>query len=250
MNSLRVLLGRYVRDTLRLVFLLAFNLTAAIFFLVVLSGTFGRLQGPQYPLVMLPFALLSAAFSAASTVSGALTADFSSGYINRLLATPCSILIVIASPLLANLIFVMGYGLLLIGIAVLLAHGALPAAGPFGIISCLLLTALWGGAIGGIGVAFGVGGRNPQFAQLATIAVFYPMVYLSPALIPTEMMEPWLVKATMFNPTTYVVVAMRSLILGGWTWPGVLLGFAVAAVMAAIFLTVAAKTVSSAINRG
>jgi len=250
MNSFRVLFGRYVRHTFRLVFLLFFNLAVAVFFLLVMSGTFGRLQGPNYPLVMLPFALLSAAFSASSSVSGSLTADFSSGYIYRLLATPCSIFTVIASPLLANLVFVTVYGLLLTGIAVLLAHGELPAAGPLGVLVCLLLTTLWGFALGGIGVIFGVGGRNPQLAQLAAISVFYPLVYLSPALLPLELMAPWLATATRLNPTTYIVIAMRSLLVGGWTWGGVLLGLGMAALLAALSLSAAAKAVSTALHRG
>jgi ABC-type multidrug transport system permease subunit len=250
MNSFRVLFGRYVRHTFRMIFLLGFNLFVAVFFLFVMSGTFGRLQGPNYPLVMLPFALLSAAFSTSSSVSGSLTADFSSGYIHRLLATPCSVITVIASPLLANLMFVMGYGLLLTGIAVVLAHGELPAAGLLGVLFCLLLTTLWGIALGGIGVVFGVSGRNPQLAQLAAISVFYPLVYLSPALLPLELMEPWLASATRLNPTTYVVVAMRSLLVGGWTWGGVLLGFVAAALLAALSLSAAAKAVSTALHRG
>ena len=43
-----------------------------------------------------------------------------------------------------------------------------------------------------------------------------PLLFISTALAPTAMMSPWMQMVVQFNPMTWAVDAMRTLVLSGW----------------------------------
>jgi ABC-2 type transport system permease protein len=46
--------------------------------------------------------------------------------------------------------------------------------------------------------------------------LFFPFAFLTTAFIPQEQMTGWLSTVADYNPTTYLLAGMRSLILTGW----------------------------------
>jgi ABC-2 type transport system permease protein len=66
--------------------------------------------------------------------------------------------------------------------------------------------------------------------------IFFPLLFLTPNFVPRgELTRPMEVAAT-FNPVTYVMEALRSLILQDFVWSSIWPGFAVVAVAGALML--------------
>ena len=66
--------------------------------------------------------------------------------------------------------------------------------------------------------------------------VFFPLLFLTPNFVPRNLLTRPMEIAATINPVTYVMEALRSLILDDLAWETILLGFAVVAVAGAIML--------------
>ena len=93
--------------------------------------------------------------------------------------------------------------------------GADSASGPLGWLLVLGLALLWGIAFAGYSVATGLLAGNAAAAQTASFA-FFPLIFLAPTFLPREQLQGWLETAAALNPTTYVLEAMRGLLMDGW----------------------------------
>jgi ABC-2 type transport system permease protein len=77
--------------------------------------------------------------------------------------------------------------------------------------------------------------RSPAATNSAGL-VFFPLLFLTPNFVPRELLtDPMEVAATL-NPVTYVMEALRSLILEDLVWSDIWPGFAVVAVLGAVML--------------
>src|SRR3712207_10745 len=66
--------------------------------------------------------------------------------------------------------------------------------------------------------------------------VFFPLLFLTPNFVPRDLLtEPMEVAATM-NPVTYLMEALRSLILDDLDWAHIWPGFAVVAALGVVML--------------
>jgi ABC-2 type transport system permease protein len=66
--------------------------------------------------------------------------------------------------------------------------------------------------------------------------IFFPLLFLTPNFVPRDLLtEPMEVAATL-NPVTYLMEALRSLILVDLAWEDILPGFAVVAVLGVVML--------------
>jgi len=60
--------------------------------------------------------------------------------------------------------------------------------------------------------------------------VFFPLLFLTPNFVPRDMLTRPMEIAATFNPVTYIMEGMRSLILEDFNWAAIGRGFAVVAV--------------------
>ena len=67
--------------------------------------------------------------------------------------------------------------------------------------------------------------------------IFFPLLFLTPNFVPRELLTPAMEAAATLNPVTYVMEAMRSVILTDLHWAKILPGFAVIAIFGAVALT-------------
>ena len=72
--------------------------------------------------------------------------------------------------------------------------------------------------------------------------VFFPLLFLTPNFVPRNMLTPPMRVAATFNPVTYLMEGLRSLILEDLNWAKIGRGFAVVAVAGVlmVFLNVRA----------
>lgn len=233
MNATIVLGVRSVREALRQPDALLMTMFIPIFFLVVNTGqaakifpsdSTGFLEGQGYGAFQLPITLLLAASFGMAALF--LVEEIEGGYFDKLRAMP----IPRYSMVLGRLIAEGAKGIVLASIILLLAlpFGITIASGIPGFILIVAMTALWGIVYAGFMQLIALKTRSAAATNSGGL-IFFPLLFLTPNFVPREMLtEPMEVAATV-NPVTYLMEALRSLILTDLDWSKVLPGFAVIA---------------------
>ena len=240
MSQAWVLGQRALREAGRTPEALLPTLFIPLFFLVVNVGQAGKifpsettpfLAGQGYAAFQLPASLLLAA--SFGTAALFLVEDIEGGYFDKLRAAPVPRTAIVMGRLIAE----MAKGLLIATALVLLAmvFGISIASGPLGFVLLIGLTALWSVVFVGFMQLVALKTRSAAATNSAGL-VFFPLLFLTPNFVPRELLtDPMEVAATL-NPVTYVMEALRSLILEDLEWDTILPGFAVVAVLGALML--------------
>jgi ABC-2 type transport system permease protein len=244
-----VLGQRALREAWRTPDALLPTLFIPLFFLVVNVGQAARifpaastefLHGQGYGAFQLPVSLLlCASFGTAALF---LVEDIEGGYFDKLRAAPVSRTAIVMGRLIAEL----AKGLLIATALVLLAmvFGITIASGPLGFVILVGLTALWSAVFVGFMQLVALKTRSPAATNSAGL-VFFPLLFLTPNFVPRELLtDPMEVAATL-NPVTYVMEALRSLILEDLDWGTILPGFAVVAVLGALMLWLNVRVINT-----
>jgi ABC-2 type transport system permease protein len=215
-----VLLGRRaVREITRLPEATIPTLFIPLFFLVVNIGQVSKtfpsttpfLRGEGYVAFQLPVSLM---FAVATATSGlALVTEIDLGYFDKLLVAPIRRSSIILGRLAADLVrgIVTSALVLLVGLAL----GASIRTGVLGAIVIVLLAALFGVAYAGFGILVALRTRNVQATQ-SSFLLFFPLLFLTPNFVPFDRLSPLMETLARFNPVSYVIVGLRSLIIDGW----------------------------------
>ena len=205
------------------------NLLISVFFLAVYVGAFGDAGaveatiGVDFTTFILPVTILNASI-AGSAAGQLLVTDLESGYLRRLLTMPISRVALVLAPMLVGATLVTAQAALVVALGLVLGVDA--AAGALGLVALLGLALLWGLAFAGYSVATGLLAGNAAAAQAASF-IFFPLIFLSPTFLPRDQLQGWLRAASAANPTTYVLEAMRDLLIEGWEARSLLTGFVV-----------------------
>jgi len=135
-------------------------------------------------------------------------------------------------------------GLVIASVIVLIAlpFGITIASGPFGFLLLILLTALWGVVYAGFMQIIALKPRSAAATNSGGL-IFFPLLFLTPNLVPRDMLTAPMEVAATFNPVTHLMEAMRSLILDDLDWEKVLPGFAVVAVLGALMLALTIRMI-------
>ena len=230
-----VLGRRALREALRTPDSTIPTLFIPLFFLLVNVGQAGRifpsastefLRGQGYAAFQLPASLLLAASFGSAALY--LVEDIEGGYFDKLRATPISRSAIVLGRLTAEA----AKGVLITIVLVLasLPFGVRVASGPLGWLLVVLLAAAWCVVFSGFMQLIALNTRSAAATQSGGL-VFFPLLFLTPNFVPRDMLTRPLEVAATFNPVTYVMEALRSLILADGIEGGpVGKGFAVVAV--------------------
>jgi ABC-2 type transport system permease protein len=240
MNAAMALGQRSMREVLRTPDALFPTLFIPLFFLVVNTGQAAKifpsegtefLNGQSYGAFQLPVTLLLAASFGMAALF--LVEEIEGGYFDKLRATPVSRTAIVLGRLVAE-------GVKCVFIAALIVLLALPfgveiASGPLGFILLVLLTAAWGIVYAGFMQLLALKTRSAAATQSGSL-VFFPLLFLTPNFVPRDLLARPMEIAATFNPVTYLMESMRTLILDDFDWGTILPGFGVVAVLGAIML--------------
>jgi len=230
MTEVVLLVGRSLRNSLRVPAALIPNIAISVFFLFVFNSglsSVGNLPGfkGSYLAFIIPVSIVSASVGGAGTAGQALVRDIESGYFTKLLLTPASRLALVWGPMIAGAMLLVGQVVLILALG--LGLGLRSASGVGGLFVVLVFAFLWGMAFAGYAVFVALKTRNGAAAEAATFA-FFPLIFLSTTFVPKEYIGAvWLKWAATVNPTTYIYDAMRSLLIDGWRARPLLIGLAV-----------------------
>jgi ABC-2 type transport system permease protein len=148
--------------------------------------------------------------------------DIENGYFDKLLLTPVSRGALLIAPIVAGAL-VLG---LQTGIVVVigLLMGLDPQTGFLGLGAVMGYALLLGTGFAGFTVAIALRSGNAAATQGATF-LFFPLTFLTATFVPVSLLSGWIKTAAEYNPITYILEAMRSLLLSGWEGDALLKGF-------------------------
>jgi ABC-2 type transport system permease protein len=195
------------------------------------SGSTPFLHGQGYGAFQLPSSLLLAA--SFGTAALFLVEDIEGGYFDKLRATPIPRRAIVLGRLIAEAVKAVLITSLLILLA--LAFGITIASGVLGFVLLVVLTASWAIVYVGFMQLIALKTRSAAATNSAGL-VFFPLLFLTPNFVPRNLLTRPMEIAATFNPVTYLMEALRSLILQDLAWRHILPGFAVVAVAGAAML--------------
>src|SRR6202034_1954042 len=99
------------------------------------------------------------------------------------------------------------------------------ATGLPGVFVFVGFSALWGLAFTGFPYAVALKTGSPA-AVNACYVVFFPLFFLTDAVVPKQLLTGWFSTIATYNPVTYLLGALRSLITTGWDGSALLEGVA------------------------
>ena len=236
-----VLGGRALREGLRTPESLAPTLFIPVFFLIVNFGQAGKifpssstsfLHGQTYAAFQLPISLLLAASFGSAALY--LVEDIEGGYFDKLRAAPVSRSALVIGRLHAEAVKSLFITTVLVVLA--LPFGVSVASGPVGFLLLLMLTSLWAVVFSGFMQLIALKTRSAAATNSGGL-IFFPLLFLTPNFVPRDMLTRPMEIAATLNPVTYVMEALRSLILQDLTWTPVVRGFGVVAVLGVLMVT-------------
>jgi ABC-2 type transport system permease protein len=231
------LTGRYLKTVMRNPGAALPSLLISLFTLLIYQESFGNaaafipgLAGNSYTAFVLPLSLLSVALTSSVTAGAVLVSDINTGYFDKLLLTPVSRTALLLSVMFVGSMIIVVQLLLIMLVGVLL--GVNPPTGLLGTMVVIGLAMLVGNALAGLAVGVALLTGSAATTQ-ATSLLFFPLTQLTAAFTPLELLGNTLKTLAQLNPITYVLQAMRSLLLDGWSETNTI----VVAVLLALFLS-------------
>lgn len=218
MRVLWLLTKRAVREAVRTPEATVPLLFIPVFFLLINQGQLGNefedapfLKGQTYAAFQLPVSMIFAVIGIGSGL--AMVAEIENGYFDKFLVAPIARTSILLGRLGADFLrnLVTASVVLVIG----LAMGVRVETGVLGALVLVLLCSFFGMAYGASAVLIALKTGNTQAVNLASL-VFFPLLFLSPNVVPRELMQGWLQGLAAFNPVTYVLEGTRSLVIDGW----------------------------------
>lgn len=216
------------------------TLLIPLFFLLVNVGQAARifptgstpwLEGQGYAAFQLPSTiLLAASFGSAALY---LVEEIENGYFDKLRATPVSRTSIALGRLTSEPVKTAGMTIVILLIAI--PFGVTVASGVAGWLLLILLAAGWAAGYAAFLQFVALKSRSAAATNSAGL-VFFPLLFLTPNFVPRELLTRPMEIAATLNPVTYVMEAMRSLILVELDWVVVGKGFAVVAVFVALMV--------------
>ena len=190
----------------------------ALFFFVVNIATLKKLTGNHPGFSYTAFEMATAILLGVTGVSRApaLVLDVQTQYLDRLLLTPVRRTAILIGHMAADVVVAaaLTVPILVLGVSL----GVRFQGGLLGAMAFILLASLWSLAFAGFGYAIALKTGNPA-AVNSMFLLFFPFLFLTSSYVPRSQLSGWLNTVAGFNPVTYLLDGLRSLVLGhSWQW--------------------------------
>jgi ABC-2 type transport system permease protein len=221
-------------------------ITPLIFPLALMAVNTGGLDAatelPGFPsdsflAFFLAFPFIQGALFATVNAGVDLARDIQTGFLNRLALTPMQS----AALLLGHLGGVIAMGVLQAAwyLAVGLAIGVRLETGLLGALVIFVLAVLIVFAFGAFGALAALRTGSTE-AVHSLFPVFFVFLFISSMNLPRDLIETeWFRIAASLNPVSYLIEAIRSLVIEGWDGQALALGFSIVIALAIVGLTLA-----------
>ena len=82
----------------------------------------------------------------------------------------------------------------------------------------VILAAAFGIAFSGLSNSVALFTKSTESTMLVSFTLTFPLLFLSTAMVPLNLLPGWVQTFSEFNPVSYVANASRALILTGFNW--------------------------------
>jgi ABC-2 type transport system permease protein len=217
------------------------------FFYAVNLGALEKLAGTtiDYKAFLLPMAIAFAVTGMSRAPS--LVTDIQGGYFDRLCMTPVRRSALLLGLMVADVTVIVALCLPVLALGA--AVGVRFTTGVPGILAFVGFSALWGLAFTGYPYAVALKTGSPA-AVSACFVIFFPLFFLTDAVVPKQLLTGWFSTIATYNPVTYLLGALRSLITAGWQIRPLMEGLAAVAGLAVLGISLALAALRSRIRMG
>ena len=195
----------------------------------------------------LALAFVQGALFSAGSAGTNVAADVESGFLNRLSLTPLRRVALLLGQLAGILALGLIQALTFLGVGVVFGAGieaGLPGA--LVIVGLSLLISLGFGCIGAF-VALRTGSGE---AVQGIFPLLFAALFLSSMALPRDLIETdWFQTVATWNPVSYMLEGIRSLVIAGWDGEALALGFACAGGLAALTLAATSSALRTRMTR-
>jgi ABC-2 type transport system permease protein len=173
--------------------------------------------------------------------------DVQTGFVNRLSLTALRDWGLLTGQLAG--IVVLGVAQVLFYIAVGLAVGVTFESGPLGIVVLLIYGAVVAMAFGALGAWLAYRTGSGETIQ-ALFPVLFVFLFISSMNAPRNLIGvDWFRIAATLNPVSYMIECVRSLIITGWDWQALALGFGFVIALGLVSLWLASRALRTRMTR-
>jgi ABC-2 type transport system permease protein len=193
----------------------------------------------------IPF--VQGALFAANSAGTNVANDIETGFLNRLALTPLRRLALLLGQLAGIIALGLIQALTFVIVGVIAGAGITTGvAGAVVIVAFALLISL---AFGGIGAFVALRTGSGEAVQ-GVFPLMFAALFLSSVSLPRNLIDTdWFRTVATYNPVSYMLEAIRSLIITGWDGEALALGFACAAGVAAISIAASASALRTTMVR-
>jgi ABC-2 type transport system permease protein len=251
--QVRALARRSVRRTFRQPANIVF---AVVFPLLLLAVNTGGLRPvtnlPGFPTdsyldFFIAFTFVQGALFATINSGTDLAKDIQTGFLNRLSLTPLRQVGLLGGHL-SGAVF-MGAAQAVVYLSVGVAAGVTIATGFAGALVILCLAALITLGFAALGAFLALRTGSGEAVQ-GMFPLFFILLFLSSMALPRNLIQTdWFREVATFNPVSYMIEAIRSLIIVGWDAEALALGFGVTGVLIAVSLALASYGLRTRLTR-
>ncbi len=188
----------------------------------------------SYLAYLAPGQIAFTAFFAVAWSGSAILVEYRNGYMDKLRATPIHRLSILAGELAPLFIesAIMAGGILVLSVIL----GASIKTGVVGALLILVLSGLFGMAWAGTSFVPALLTKSEQATGTLSL-LFFPVAFMSTAFVPPSLMPAWLQTVNAWNPITFLIEAIRPLMVSGYDWGAIGKALLAIGVMGAVLQT-------------
>ncbi len=212
---------RFIRVPANLISILFFPLIQLLVFsqlyqdIVQLPGFGGQ---SSYLAYLAPGQVAFTAFMAVAWSGYGLLVEYRNGYIDKLRASPIRRWSILAAEMVP--LFFQAAIMSAIVLLVSVALGASIATGVGGFFLIVALAGIFGVALAGASFIPALLTKSEQATSTFSLLLF-PLMFASTAFVPEALMPGWLRVVNDWNPISYLIEAIRSLMVTGYDWQAI-----------------------------
>ena len=212
---------RFIRVPANWISIIFFPLIQLLFFsqlyqdIVKLPGFGGQ---SSYLAYLAPGQVAFAAFMAVAWSGYGLLVEYRNGYLDKLRASPIGRWSILAGEMVPLFFQAAVMAGVLLVVSMLL--GARIQTGLGGFLLILALSGLFGIAFAGTSFIPALLTKSEQ-ATSALALLLFPVFFMSTAFVPQSLMPGWMQAINPWNPVSYVIEALRALMVTGYDWGAV-----------------------------
>ena len=196
-------------------------------------------------LIAMPF--VQGAMFVSITAGVDLAKDIESGFLSRLAMTPVRPEALLVGQLGGAL--VLGVIQAIVYLLVGLATGVTFASGPGGAIVLLILSILISFAFASLGILLALRFGSGEAVQ-GVFPLLFVTIFLSSSSLPRNLIQTtWFRDVATYNPVSYLLEALRSLVITGWDSEALALGFGFTLLLLVVALGLARGSMRSRLTR-